>query len=54
MSRLTQKVATARIQMAYVLKRGLMGSGLPGVLQMEQWPRNLQLEMEGRRLGDWA
>lgn len=39
------------IQMACVLEHGLMGSGLPGALQMGQWSRNLQLEMEGRRLG---
>lgn len=37
--------------MACVLKHGLVGSGLPGALQMGQWSRNLQLEMEGRRLG---
>lgn len=33
--------------MACGLKRRLVGSGLPGALKMGQWPKNLQLEMEG-------
>lgn len=46
-----EKAAMAR-QIDCGLKRGLVGSELPGALTMGQWPRNPQLEMEGRRLGD--